>query len=48
MPLRISPADVLGEFIGPVGDNFYGCRYSFTYVSSATQDLTFNPDKFSA
>lgn len=46
--LRITPADVLSECVGPVGDNFYGCRFSFSYMSHATQDMTFNPDKFSA
>ncbi|WP_310391569.1 hypothetical protein [Hymenobacter sp.] len=45
--LRITPADVLGECVGPVGDHFYGCRFSFTYMSHATVDMTFNPEKFS-
>ncbi|WP_210519889.1 hypothetical protein [Hymenobacter terricola] len=48
VPLRITANDIMGECVGPVGDNFYGCRYSFTYASPATEDLTFNPDKFTS
>jgi hypothetical protein len=45
---RITTADLLGEAVGPVGDNFYGCRFSFSFMSHATEDLFFKPEKFTA
>jgi hypothetical protein len=43
---RISPADVMQEAIGPVGDGFYGVRFNFTFRSPATEELTYDPTKF--
>ena len=46
--VRITPADVMQEAIGPVGDNFYGVRFNFSFRSSATEELTYDPTKFSS
>jgi hypothetical protein len=46
--VQVTPADVLQEAIGPVGDNFYGARFNFSFRTPATGELTYNPDKFSS
>lgn len=46
MGLRITPADVLQEAVGPIGDGLVGCRFNFMFRTSATLALSYNEDKF--
>jgi hypothetical protein len=34
------------DSIGPVGDNYYGCRFDFMFTQPATAALAYNPDAF--
>jgi len=39
-------SSIAAEAVGPVGDNFHGTRFEFDFTESATESLTYNPDKF--
>jgi hypothetical protein len=45
--VKISVADAFAEHVGPVADGYFGVRMNFTWSETATQDLTYNPAKFS-
>ncbi|MDB5270880.1 MAG: hypothetical protein JWP58_3920 [Hymenobacter sp.] len=46
--IRMSVRDCFAEHVGPIGDNHVGVRMNFRWSETATQDLTYNPDKFTA
>ncbi|MBJ6109428.1 hypothetical protein JAO73_10415 [Hymenobacter sp. BT523] len=46
--IRMSVRDCFAEHVGPIGDNHVGVRMNFTWSETATQDLTFNPTKFTS
>jgi hypothetical protein len=45
--IRMSVRDAFAEHVGPIGTNHYGVRMNFRWSETATQDLTYNPAKFS-
>lgn len=47
MPHRVMTAnDLQSAKVGPVGDNFYGTRFDFTFSEPAGQALYYKPEKF--
>jgi hypothetical protein len=47
MPHRVMTAnDIQAAKVGPVGDNFFGTRFDFSFSEPAGQALIFKPSKF--
>ena len=46
--IRMSVAQAFAEHVGPIGSNHYGVRMNFRWSETATQDLTYNPAKFTS
>ncbi|HEX8506338.1 MAG TPA: hypothetical protein VF630_13300 [Hymenobacter sp.] len=44
--VRLNLSDAFAEHIGPIGDGHVGVRMNFSLRAAATEELTFNPDKF--
>lgn len=45
---RISVRDAFAEHVGPVGDGHVGVRLNLAWSEPATEELTFNPLKFTS
>jgi hypothetical protein len=45
--IYLSAGDAWAEHIGPIGDGHCGVRMNFSWKEGATENLFYNPDKFS-
>ena len=45
--IQMSVRNCFAEHVGPIGDQHVGVRMNFTWSEAATEDLTYNPAKFS-